>query len=130
MAQAASRPHHRGMTEKKLRELRLSLQANQSALQTLLRKREGIAVERSADPSDEAQSAFCRELTIRSVDRKVSLLAEIRFALRRIEDGTYGACQACDAEIGEKRLAAVPWAEYCIHCQPLMAIPNGRKRKS
>jgi DnaK suppressor protein len=31
--------------------------------------------------------------------------------------GTYGACLHCDDEINAKRLAAVPWAAYCLKCQ-------------
>jgi RNA polymerase-binding transcription factor len=31
-----------------------------------------------------------------------------------IEDGTYGVCEICGKPIGEERLAAIPWARYCI----------------
>ena len=40
-------------------------------------------------------------------------------ALERIREGTYGACMECEAEIGIKRLRAVPWAEYCLECQTI-----------
>jgi DnaK suppressor protein len=35
-------------------------------------------------------------------------------ALERIENHTYGLCADCDEQISEKRLAALPWAKYCI----------------
>jgi DnaK suppressor protein len=41
----------------------------------------------------------------------------VRFALHRIEDGTYGVCLSCDGQISEKRLNAMPWANYCLACQ-------------
>jgi RNA polymerase-binding transcription factor len=112
--------HLRSMTEMKLGQLLVMLKTKQAAVHQLLRRREGIAVERSADPSDEAQSALDRELSIRALDRESSLLSDIRFALRRIDDGTYGVCQSCDEEISEKRLTAMPWAKYCIQCQEEM----------
>ncbi len=108
-------------------QLVVMLKTKQAAVHQLLRRREGIAVERSADPSDEAQSALDRELNIRALDRESSLLSEIRFALQRIEDGSYGVCQSCDEDISEKRLTAMPWAKYCIRCQEEMDRASDRE---
>ena len=44
-------------------------------------------------------------------------LRDARGALRRIEEDTFGTCQECDEDIHPKRLAAVPWATFCIRCQ-------------
>ena len=44
-------------------------------------------------------------------------LREVEHALERLKDGVYGICQRCDEPISPKRLQAVPWAKYCIHCQ-------------
>jgi DnaK suppressor protein len=41
-------------------------------------------------------------------------------ALQRIEDDEYGACQNCSNQIQPKRLAAIPWARYCLNCQELL----------
>lgn len=105
------------MTIFKAGPLRDALEAKESALEELLQRREGISVERIPDASDEAQCSLQRDLQIGTLDRESGLLAAIRFALQRMDDGTYGVCQSCDNEISEKRLAAVPWAMYCIHCQ-------------
>ena len=43
-------------------------------------------------------------------------IAQIRAALGRIEDGTYGECATCGEPIGEKRLEAIPYAAQCISC--------------
>ena len=40
-------------------------------------------------------------------------------ALRRIEDGSFGVCLHCEEDISPKRLAAVPWAAFCIQCQEI-----------
>jgi DnaK suppressor protein len=45
------------------------------------------------------------------------MLRQIRRALARIADGSYGVCLHCDEDISPKRIAAVPWAAYCIKCQ-------------
>ena len=44
-------------------------------------------------------------------------LVAVRAALARIEDGSYGACQDCGADIGLPRLHAFPAALRCIGCQ-------------
>lgn len=41
---------------------------------------------------------------------------EIRDALLRIENGTYGTCAACGADISPQRLQALPTATRCINC--------------
>ena len=41
---------------------------------------------------------------------------EIRKALKRISEGTYGICAQCGEEIDPKRLEALPTATRCISC--------------
>jgi len=43
-------------------------------------------------------------------------LREIRDALRRIDDGTYGTCASCGNPIAEGRLAARPSTTLCVTC--------------
>ena len=84
-----------------------------------MRNREGIAIEKSPDALDEVQHASERELAIRNLDRESHLLRNVRGALRRMADGSYGTCLHCEEEISPKRLDAVPWAAYCIRCQEM-----------
>jgi DnaK suppressor protein len=44
-------------------------------------------------------------------------LTQVRAALKRIDDGTFGRCLVDDQPIDEKRLEAVPWAPYCLKHQ-------------
>lgn len=44
-------------------------------------------------------------------------LVAVRAALQRIEDGSYGECQDCGADVGLPRLQAFPAALRCIGCQ-------------
>jgi DnaK suppressor protein len=93
------------------------LKHKEAELVRVLRERGGMAIERSADPMDEIQSASEREIAIGSVDRESTLLRDVKAALLRRQNGSFGACIECESEIGAKRLAALPWASRCIRCQ-------------
>src|ERR1017187_1945580 len=93
------------------------LQREEAELVRVLRKRDDIAMEKSADQMDESQHASERDLAIRNVDRESTLLRQVQAALRRMHDGSFGTFIECDWAISLKRLAAVPWASRCIQCQ-------------
>ena len=93
------------------------LERREAELALVLRNRDGIAIDKSADQMDEVQYASERDLAIRNVDRETVQLREVRAALRRIHEGSFGTCLVCDTVISTKRLAAVPWARLCISCQ-------------
>ena len=103
------------------------LERKEAELVRILRTRDGIAIEKSADPMDEIQYASERELAIRNVDRESSLLRQVKAALRRVHDGSFGTCIECEWSISPKRLVAVPWAARCIGCQEA-ADRDGKER--
>ena len=105
------------MSITELSRFEMVLSARIADLEKTLRRREGIAVERSADLLDEMQQATERLLVVSNLDRDFTDLRLARAALRRIEDGTFGTCEECEGDIHPKRLAAVPWASLCIACQ-------------
>ena len=107
------------MSKSELAKFRQILEAKQAELAEVLRKRDEIAIEKSPDAIDEVTRAAERELAIRNLDRESNLLRNVRAALRRINDGTFGVCAHCEEDISPKRLAAVPWAPFCIRCQEL-----------
>ena len=43
-------------------------------------------------------------------------IGQIRHALLRIDNGTYGTCAQCGGEIASERLAVRPIATRCIKC--------------
>ena len=79
--------------------------------------RESIRVQQVADPVDMTLQAAEREMAMQSLDRHAGLVRQIRSAIDRIDDGTYGICRECEADIAPKRLQAIPWAQLCIQCQ-------------
>ena len=95
------------------------LERQQAELMRGLRNRDAIAIEKSADQMDETQYATERDLAIRNVDRESTLLRQVKAALRRVENGTFGMCADCEETISPTRLTAVPWATHCIKCQEL-----------
>ena len=107
------------MTKTELNKYREILETKQAELAQVLRNRDGITIEKSPDALDEVQNAAERELAIRNLDRESNLLRNVRAALARIEDGSFGVCMHCEEDISPKRLNAVPWAPYCIACQEI-----------
>jgi RNA polymerase-binding protein DksA len=67
--------------------------------------------------ADMASDNYDREISFSIADGENKVLYEIDEALKRIEEGTYGKCIACDRRIPLKRLKALPYAKYCIQCQ-------------
>ncbi len=61
-------------------------------------------------------------------EHDATLLKQIRDALARVEDGTFGACIVDGGPIEGQRLDAVPWTPYCLkHEESLEASsPSGR----
>jgi DnaK suppressor protein len=107
------------MTKSELNKFRNILEAKQAEMEQLVRNRTGIAIEKSADALDEVQHASERELAIRNLDRESKLLRNVRAALRRIDESSFGVCLHCEEDISPKRLAAVPWTAFCIQCQEM-----------
>lgn len=48
--------------------------------------------------------------------RRMTEIARIDAALKRLDAGTYGECLRCGEEIESKRLAADPAATLCLDC--------------
>lgn len=57
------------------------------------------------------------ELGFAVADRRATMLAQIDLALKKMEEGTYGRCEACDGPIHPQRLRAHPFAVRCTRCQ-------------
>ena len=68
------------------------LERKEAELVRVLQTWDGIAIEKSADAMDEIQYASERDLAIRNVDRESTLLRQVKAALRRIHDGSFGTC--------------------------------------
>lgn len=55
-------------------------------------------------------------------------VAQLRAALARLEDGTYGRCVSCGDAIAPARIEAMPEVAVCIDCARAAEAPRGARR--
>ena len=60
---------------------------------------------------------FEREKDISILESLETELADLEKALRKIDEGTYGICEACGKPIPAERLQAMPAARLCVQDQ-------------
>jgi DnaK suppressor protein len=72
---------------------------------------------RLSDEVEQSSLSSDMDFTLRIRDREAKLIAKIRDALERLEDGTFGICEECGEEIPLKRLMARPVTTLCIECK-------------
>jgi DnaK suppressor protein len=72
------------------------------------------------DPVDLAVRNYSKNVMLAVSENETKQLTLIDEALMRIDDKEYGPCQNCEKDINNKRLAAIPWARYCLDCQELL----------
>ena len=70
----------------------------------------------SADWSDQATERENDEVLMSLGDSSEEELAQIRLALRRIDEGRYFHCRGCGAEIPLARLELLPFTAHCVGC--------------
>lgn len=71
----------------------------------------------SLHPADDGSEMFEREKNLTVLNTLQISMRDLDGALAKVDAGTYGICENCGKPIGEKRLAAMPSAIYCIDCQ-------------
>lgn len=69
------------------------------------------------DSEEQSVDDFVQEVDLALMQMKTETLKKIDQAIFRLEEGTYGRCQECDAEIPAPRLRALPFAALCRFCQ-------------
>lgn len=67
--------------------------------------------------ADVASDNFERDVFLNLASSEMDLVREIDSALARIEEGSYGFCEACNNPIPKQRLKAIPYVRLCKKCQ-------------
>lgn len=67
--------------------------------------------------ADDATEVFEQERSAGMRRDQEILLDQVKDALQRIENGTYGFCQRCGRAIDTARLRALPTASLCYECK-------------
>ena len=69
------------------------------------------------NPEEDGTDAIMRITEMSKAEGAEGLVNQIDAALRAIDAGTYGTCQACGGKIRKARLKAYPFATLCVKCQ-------------
>ncbi|MEO6120731.1 MAG: TraR/DksA C4-type zinc finger protein [Acidimicrobiales bacterium] len=69
--------------------------------------------------ADVATETFDRERDLSILENVEAELDDVEHALHRLDDGTYGTCEACGRAIDDGRLEALPAARFCLEDQSL-----------
>ncbi|MGA8025920.1 MAG: TraR/DksA family transcriptional regulator [Bryobacteraceae bacterium] len=101
-------------TEELKRQL---LEKQEDLLGVISRLEEEARNSRSAeveDPIDQVISSEGKAAGFQESTLAAATLAQVREALRRMEEGTYGTCLDCGKPIEPARLNAIPWTPHCL----------------
>jgi DnaK suppressor protein len=66
--------------------------------------------------ADLGTDAFEQEFTLSLLANEENVLAQISRALDKIDQGTFGKCEECEAAIPKARLKELPYTRYCVSC--------------
>lgn len=97
--------------------LRMALNGDLSLLKELANQ-SGDVVDAALDTAQDEISSQLAEVESRE-------LAHIEKAIKRMDAGHYGKCEACNTNIPMARLQALPYATLCINCQREQEESNG-----
>jgi DnaK suppressor protein len=100
--------------KKLLRDKERELQSNLAGLEGEARA-SGEAEVR--DTTDDATSAQGTSEAFEESALLSQTLEQVRDALLRLENGSYGTCTVCGRQIEPARLEAIPWTPYCLDDQ-------------
>ena len=85
-----------------------------------------------ADEDEQALSEMMQTLASQRNKKQAERVAQIDRALRRLrgQPDQFGLCEDCEEEIGDKRMALMPFATLCLECQYKRDPKRGQSRKS
>lgn len=74
-------------------------------------------------PADAASETYERTKEYALNENFHDLLEQVSKAIQKLDDGTYGVCDLCEAPINPDRLKALPYATLCVDCQGKLERP-------
>ena len=81
------------------------------------------------DMAESSEVDIQDEIEFALIQLKTETLNRIDSALRRLEEGDYGNCSECGAEISEARLRALPFAVRCRDCEEVHEAMDRAQRR-
>ena len=97
--------------------LRARLQGDMTQMEdNALNKDFSRATSMPNDMAELGSSNFDQEFTLSLLESEKDALDQIDAALKRINEGSFGRCEVCNALIPKARLQAIPYAALCVGC--------------
>ena len=129
-APPARKPRKPNLSPDELKTIREELQAQRAMFERELAELEAGTFNQSQsdlsgevsfdeESADAGTFTFERERDLSLGNNLRDLLDKVRSALRRLDAGTYGACERCGKPIDKARLRALPYSVLCIDCKKL-----------
>jgi RNA polymerase-binding transcription factor DksA len=66
--------------------------------------------------ADLGSDSFEHDNTLSLLSAERQMLQEITVALGRLDEGSYGLCDACRGPIPRERLRELPYTRHCVNC--------------
>lgn len=104
------------LTPAKIKSIRAELVETRDDILRTVRK-QSIGEVDNGDSVDQASQSIEKELMFELSDNERTTLDMVESAIRKIDNGTYGLCEATQKPITRARLEAIPYARYSIAYQ-------------
>ena len=107
------------LTAAEIKEIKKHIEALKADAEKRLKEKKDMDMPEAevGDPIDVAGQSLDKEILFELSGNSHNLIGQIEAALRKIEKGIYGRCELCRQPIPKKRIKALPFARYCVHCQ-------------
>jgi DnaK suppressor protein len=105
------------LTPAKIKDIRADLVGMRDAILKTVRKQQVDEGVDNGDSVDQASQSIEKELLFELSDNERNTLDMIEAAIRKVDNGTYGLCEATQRPIGRARLEAIPYCRYSIEYQ-------------
>jgi DnaK suppressor protein len=115
--------------EYKNRLLALETQLSSRARRGREQAREQV-IDSARDAADDSVADESESEDFTEAELDATVLQQVRDALQRIDDGTFGRCIVDGGSIEPQRLEAVPWTPYCLKHQKLLEAASRQRLPS
>jgi DnaK suppressor protein len=105
------------LTPAKIKEIRSELVSMRDDILKTVGKQKAEEGVDNGDSVDQASQSIEKELLFELSDNERGTLDMIEAAIRKVDNGTYGLCEATRRPIGRQRLEAIPYCRYSIEYQ-------------
>jgi len=105
------------LTSAKIKDIRSELVGMRDDILKTVRKQQVDDGVDNGDSVDQASQSIEKELLFELSDNERNTLDMIEAAIRKVDNGTYGLCEATQRPIGRARLEAIPYCRYSIEYQ-------------